>query len=55
MRFSCCEEIFHIDMQVEGPAEVGNILDTAVEHVKLDIAARPVKQIKSHAADAAVM
>ena len=35
--------------------EVSNFLDAAVEHVKPNIAARPVEQIKSHAADAPVM
>src|SRR2546422_97110 len=47
------EQTFRVDVQIDRPAEIDNILDAAIEHIELDVAAWPVEQIETHAANAA--
>src|SRR6266542_1592404 len=47
------EQTFRVDVQINRPAEIDNILDAAIEHIELDVAAWPVEQIETHAANAA--
>jgi hypothetical protein len=49
------DQIFHVDVEVDRPAEINNIPDAAVEHGGLYVAARPIEQVETDAPDAAVV
>jgi RNA binding exosome subunit len=49
------EQVFHIDMQVDRPAEGRDVLHAAIENIEADVAARSMEQIEADSANAAVV
>src|SRR5688500_15464130 len=49
------DQVFHVDVKIDRPAESGDTLDAAIEHVNFDVAAGAVEQVEAHAANTAVV
>src|SRR5215471_4072904 len=49
------QEIFHINVKINRPAEVHNVLDAAIQHIQFYITARSVEQVEAHAANTGIM
>src|SRR4029434_10772930 len=47
------QQIFHVDVQIHRPTEFHDVLHAAIQDIELYIAARPVEQVETDAADAA--